>query len=412
MKLKHLFQIFVLLAMLCATVASSGSVQAQEGTAVVVVIRELTYWDATFTGFVSPQRYENWPVVFSEPQDFVVTATPQAEGLTALILLLDGAGVELARGTGTLTSTQPAGNYSIQVQPDTGNGFYSLTLRQVDQDQPQDESSVATVVDPASVDVGGTAAVTADLSNVPAEGFTSAEFTCTYDAAVVEVSNIVATSLFGADSAVALHGPQDGSFIVAIAGSNGNKAAAAGSALAFNVKGLQAGQTAIECKARVSKGDNALTDLPSTPASLTVNDAAAQGTLTGQAVAGKPATISLYQAENSLVKSAAAGADGTFSLTAPAGTYTVVATASGYLNAQGSATLTAGGTATKPVVSLVAGDIDGNGVIDQFDAMTIGMSYNTAAPAAADLNNDGTINVLDLEILAANYRKSGALAWD
>jgi hypothetical protein len=39
------------------------------------------------------------------------------------------------------------------------------------------------------------------------------------------------------------------------------------------------------------------------------------------------------------------------------------------------------------------------------------MSYNTAVPSAADLNNDGVINVLDLELLAANYRKSGALAW-
>ena len=37
--------------------------------------------------------------------------------------------------------------------------------------------------------------------------------------------------------------------------------------------------------------------------------------------------------------------------------------------------------------------------------MTIGMSYNTATPPAADLNNDGTINVLDLEYLAQNYRR-------
>jgi hypothetical protein len=39
------------------------------------------------------------------------------------------------------------------------------------------------------------------------------------------------------------------------------------------------------------------------------------------------------------------------------------------------------------------------------------MNYNLAAPAAADLNNDGTINVLDLEALAKNYRKTGPVAW-
>jgi hypothetical protein len=64
-----------------------------------------------------------------------------------------------------------------------------------------------------------------------------------------------------------------------------------------------------------------------------------------------------------------------------------------------------------PVISLLAGDIDGNDVIDQFDALTIGINYNLIEPAAADLNNDGTINVLDLELLAANYRDTGPTAW-
>jgi len=108
----------------------------------------------------------------------------------------------------------------------------------------------------------------------------------------------------------------------------------------------------------------------------------------------------------------AANNDGTFSLTAPAGTYTVIASASGFLSAQGSATIAGGSTNTKPTVTLPAGDIDGNNVIDQFDALTIGMNYNASTPAAADLNNDGVINVLDLELLAANYRATGPIAWE
>ena len=89
----------------------------------------------------------------------------------------------------------------------------------------------------------------------------------------------------------------------------------------------------------------------------------------------------------------------------------MVATASGFLSAQGSVTLTSGGASTMPTISLLAGDIDNNNVIDQFDAMTLGMSYNTATPTAADLNNDGVINVLDLELLARNYRATGPVAW-
>jgi hypothetical protein len=108
----------------------------------------------------------------------------------------------------------------------------------------------------------------------------------------------------------------------------------------------------------------------------------------------------------------AANANGTFTLSAPAGSYTVRATASGFLSAQGSATITSGSTNTKATITLLAGDIDGNNVIDQLDAMTIGMNYNAATPTAADLNNDDVINVLDLELLAQNYRETGPSAWN
>ena len=110
--------------------------------------------------------------------------------------------------------------------------------------------------------------------------------------------------------------------------------------------------------------------------------------------------------------SVTANSDGTFSLTAPAGTYSIVATASGFLSAKGSATIVGGSNSTKPEISLLAGDLDGNNVIDQFDALTIGMNYNGTTPTAADLNNDGVINVLDLELLAANYRKTGPTVWE
>jgi hypothetical protein len=128
-------------------------------------------------------------------------------------------------------------------------------------------------------------------------------------------------------------------------------------------------------------------------------------------LAGKPVTVSLYDATDTLVTSVAANSDGTFSISAPAGTYSVRATASGFLSAQGSVSISSAGSTSLPSVTLLAGDIDGNNIIDQFDALTIGMSYNTNTPAAADLNNDNTINVLDLELLARNYRATGPIVW-
>jgi len=505
MKSKRLLQIFVLLVVLVSPFGSVQQVSASSGPApqvdAVVIDRNLNYWDATYYGFVSSGIYENWRFEFTASHNFVVAVTRVSGDLVPVIILLDGTGNELGRGTGSLTSTQPAGSYSFQVQPETGMGLYMLTLREVG---VPSQPSATTVVVPTTISVGENAAVTVSLDNVPAEGYTSAEFACSYNAGLVELGNITVTDLFGTDPVMAATTPQGGSFIIAIAGSNGRKATTSGAAFVFSVEGLQAGQTAIECVARVSKGDGVLTQLPSNPASLNVilgeetptptftptpeetltptatpeesptptstpeesptptstpeesptptstpeesptptstpeesptptstpeesptptstpeesptptsTPQPTTGTLTGKVLAGKLVTVALLNADDTVAASVPANADGTFSLTAPAGTYTVRATADGFLSAAGSVTLTAGETSTKPEITLLAGDIDNNDVIDAFDAMTIGMSYNTATPAAADLNNDGIINVLDLELLARNYRATGPLEW-
>ena len=135
------------------------------------------------------------------------------------------------------------------------------------------------------------------------------------------------------------------------------------------------------------------------------------GMISGQVIASKPVTISVYGADNALITSVSASLNNSFAVTLSAGTYTVVASASGFLNTQGSFSVTSNLTTTLPTITLLAGDIDGNNAIDQFDALTIGMSYNTSVPAAADLNGDGIINVLDLELLAGNYRETGPLVW-
>ena len=138
----------------------------------------------------------------------------------------------------------------------------------------------------------------------------------------------------------------------------------------------------------------------------------ATGLLSGKVLASKLVTINVYNTENIVVGSGWVNPDGTFDLNATSGTNSVVASASGFLSAQRSVTITDGSSITLPTITLIAGDIDGNNVIDPFDALTIGMSYNTANPSAADLNNDGIINVLDLELLAKNYRKVGPSLWE
>lgn len=435
-----------------------------------IVLREPLAWDTFYIGSVDAARYERWPLTLTTQTHFTLTTTPTTGGLSLLTLLLDAGGNEIARSTtGSLDSTQPAGTYFVQIQPQAGQGFYNLIARKEAKPLPTGPYVYTETALPA-IEVGSFTLTEVGLGNVPAEGYTSTEFTCAYDANLVDVSNIAPAALFGPDPVIAINGPQNGTFIVAIAGSRGNKATSSGVAFTYEAKGLQAGQTTLECQARISKGDNVLTSIEYVPATLLIQggnqptptpvtwptptiapnhtlaptselsptpepgesptpvftptlqptptplaspttslDSVSR--LTGQIYASKAATVSLYAADNTLANSTVTSMDGTFSLEAPVGVYTVVATASGFLSAQGMATLAGVQATSMSPVSLLAGDINGNHVIDQFDALTIGMSYNLSLPAAADLNNDGLVNVLDLELLARNYRKIGPSPW-
>src|SRR5574342_966927 len=171
MKSKRLLQIFVLLVMLLSPIGSaSASTSPAPKLDAVVIDRNLNYWDANYFGFISSGIFENWRFEFTASHNFVVTVSRVTGDVVPMVILLDTNGNELDRGTGSLTSTQPAGTYSFQVQPESGMGLYMLTLREV---APPSQPSVSTVVTPTSINVGETAAVTVNLNDVLAEGYTS-----------------------------------------------------------------------------------------------------------------------------------------------------------------------------------------------------------------------------------------------
>lgn len=415
MKTSILVRVLLLAVMLVSALGTSTQAFAKSEAApylpAQIIIRSTTFWDATFSGTVHADRFERWSLQIEEASSFSVTVTALTGDLIPSIYLLDSSENEIASAAGVssetvLTATQPAGEFFIQIQPASGGGTYSMVIRKTD--TPVVDPNAVIVLNPASIDIGDVSTATVMLNNVPEGGYASAEFTCSYDVAFVEVSNISEAGLFGSDSAVVLNGPQDGSFIIAIAGSNGQRAMSSGAAFTFSVLGLQAGQTTITCQVRVSTG-NSLTTLD--PVSVTLTIAEPEGTITGTVLASKPVTVTLYNLDSSVAATTTADANGNFSMTAPPGSYTIVASALGFLKAQGSPTVTGGGTTVMQTIQLPAGDIDGNDVIDQFDAMTIGFNYGLSTPDAADLNNDGIIDVLDLELLAANYRQAGALNW-
>jgi hypothetical protein len=476
-----------------------------------IVSRGPLAWDTQYSGSVDAYRHDRWSLLLTEQTTFHINVSPASVGLTPVIVLLDGNGVEISRGYGTLTSTQPAGSYFVQIQSESGTGYYNLiatrdgagaTATPIMTSTPDgsvtpimsatptgSETPIVSVTPPGSetpvdtptlgtgaptwtpiatditstsetpiitntpvtvtpivtstplatetaiptptgayvwtdvlqstLTIGESSLVTVGLYNVPVEGYASAEFTCTYYPAIAQVSNILVSGLFGPDPVSAMSGPQNGQFVLAVAGGSGNRAMSNGTAFTFMVNGLQAGQTPVQCTARVSTGVGGLEPIAYIADTLNVVEvlptptgvAPLSAIVNGQVLASKTVTIQLFDVGNQLVVSQSANPDGTFALPALGGNYTIVASASGFLNAQASITLTAGVITTMPTISLLAGDVDGNGVIDEFDALTLGMSYGASTPAAADLNSDGVIDFLDLELLAENYRASGALAW-
>lgn len=156
----------------------------------------------------------------------------------------------------------------------------------------------------------------------------------------------------------------------------------------------------------VASSTATLTPSPTTLVTLDPNLPQVKGTV----VAGKKVTVALFTVGN-LVNLVEADVNGAFSLFAAAGTYTIVASAPGYLRAQGTIVLTTGALVA-PSIELVPGDLDDNGLIDQYDLLTVGINYNSSVPVAADLNNDGVINVLDLQIIAKHYPLSGPSVWN
>lgn len=298
-------------------------------------------------------------------------------------------------------------------------------------------------ITPLRIAPNETALVMLGLNNVPEQGYSGVEFSCSFAEGALEISEMSVTNLFGDDPVLALNGPQNGSFIVAIAASGENRANQSGAALTFRAKALKAGPANLQCQARVVSDDNTLSSLLFLNVDLSIIESTAYptptleptitptfpptstsgprpsptvpppttGTVAGQIQVSKPATVTFYAMDGSPVTSLTATDDGAFSLELLPGTYLVGITASGFLSAQGQVNLNAGQRMEIPSIILPAGDLDGNNVIDQFDALTIGMNYNANTPAEADLNADGVINLLDLRLMARNYRKSGPITW-
>ncbi|MCB0154832.1 MAG: hypothetical protein KDF65_08540 [Anaerolineae bacterium] len=91
-----------------------------------------------------------------------------------------------------------------------------------------------------------------------------------------------------------------------------------------------------------------------------------------------------------------------------ADTYTMTASRPGFLTAScAGLSHTADALTNLAEVTLLAGDLDGNGTIDITDAVAIGAAFGTLGPdQLADLNGDEEVDVLDLILMTANFEQT------
>ena len=145
MKVKTLFRVFMILVLLAGVVGvvqhARASASSTDESGVSIITRDLSVWNATYFGYVNASTYERWQFTFAESHSFVVTVTSISGDLVPLVTLLDSGGSQIAQATGSLTSTQPAGSYSIQIQPASGSGYYMMTFKEV-APTPTDRTSV------------------------------------------------------------------------------------------------------------------------------------------------------------------------------------------------------------------------------------------------------------------------------
>ncbi|GIK41171.1 MAG: hypothetical protein BroJett011_50040 [Chloroflexota bacterium] len=143
-----------------------------------------------------------------------------------------------------------------------------------------------------------------------------------------------------------------------------------------------------------------------------VEPAPQRGTLLGRVqvegrASGSQTNINILINELGLAVVAAPGGEFAFA-DLDFGAYTLTASSPGFLRAicnvthQSELTTLAG-------LTLLAGDLNDDGVIDVADAAALGLAIGSSSPGAvADLNVDGTVNVLDLIPLAVNFGQSAA----
>ncbi len=97
----------------------------------------------------------------------------------------------------------------------------------------------------------------------------------------------------------------------------------------------------------------------------------------------------------------------------PVGTYEVLATAAGYLDARMQVVMTANAVQNLPDVQLRGGDANNDCTVNVFDLVVVAWNYGSSPPTdpRADINGNNTVDIFDLVLVAVNLDQACPGPW-
>ena len=158
--------------------------------------------------------------------------------------------------------------------------------------------------------------------------------------------------------------------------------------------------------AEIKVVDAAATSLPMSKYDGQVTVTGSQATIAGTVLLEGRTDHSGTLVQLSGGSSTTTAADGSYVLTAPAGTYTLIYSHASYLAKSLGVTGFAGTTTTVPQETLLGGDVNADQSIDILDLVSIAGQFGSASPtpSTVDINGDGEVDIIDIVLVAKNFQ--------
>lgn len=107
---------------------------------------------------------------------------------------------------------------------------------------------------------------------------------------------------------------------------------------------------------------------------------------------------------------AVTSADGRYAFTTAGGPHTLAFSHPAYLAASQAVQAVVGSTVTVPTVTLLGGDVNGDGQVNILDLSAVAANFGSGAPnpPTTDVNGDGQVDILDLVLVGKNFSAPAA----